>query len=577
MMPSLMDISDLKPRTPSPGCSYWLVVGLLVICRLFTEPHWLFGGEMYAEMATNYYQNTINAHSLMGLLFATDAGYIPLLQRLIALAGWLFHIRVAAIPYFYTWSALLLMPMMLGIFVLKPFRALIAYDNTRFVVVVVSALSIDFTTRLFINFTYAAIFGMIVLCALALQKPEDFPGWCWPWLILALSKPYMLALLPIVVLIVLRTPVRRVKIFFGIFLLMLLIQMSSVAKHALLGTMAAEQSHDFSSIQMIGATIGYFFIMTGQFVLGGTIAQHVPPSATVLLFFIVGILVMVGIGITSRLKSQGYWLLWCCVVTIAGSMFLNCFALSLAWNIRFERATFFVMNRHSVTVFLACVLIVAAGIDSWTENRRLVFMNKLPVSLRTTSLFLIWFLLSGGAFSAKHACAEPSFPDVHVSEWQQMAPRMQAGQTPACVLLDPYGWVYGPGLKPNQAFPDLHYRFTYFSPGIEMEVEPPTSSIVALGVTALPFPGPTPVEVNIKFIIDTPVGKQTLDRRALLTGPHVYLAMSSRPITDIKHVWISFDHPVGLLTTGKPEKQPAMIYIPAPANDLQRSSLMTSM
>ncbi|MEY4845566.1 MAG: hypothetical protein RL312_1847, partial [Pseudomonadota bacterium] len=112
---------------------------------------------MWAEMATNYFP-AAESNDWRVALFATDAGYIPLPQRLIALAARLAKVRADLIPYVYSASALILTPLMVGVFALPRFRPLVGCDFTRLAVVLVVLGAADLETRGFINFTYFAVF-----------------------------------------------------------------------------------------------------------------------------------------------------------------------------------------------------------------------------------------------------------------------------------------------------------------------------------------------------------------------------------------------------------------------------------
>jgi hypothetical protein len=139
--------SDLRP-----DILFLSTVFLYVCYQLAMQPGWVLGGEMWAEMATNYFPNA-NSPSYLQKFFSTDAGYIPAPQRLIAFVGNQFNLPAASVPYFYIWSAIICTGMMIGAFCLGQFRTLVKSDSLRFLTAISILMVADFETRTFINFT----------------------------------------------------------------------------------------------------------------------------------------------------------------------------------------------------------------------------------------------------------------------------------------------------------------------------------------------------------------------------------------------------------------------------------------
>ena len=67
-----------------PTLLFFLTICLYIAYQILIQSSWLFSGEMWAEMATNYFVNA-QSSSYFTNFFATDTGYIPLPQRIIAL------------------------------------------------------------------------------------------------------------------------------------------------------------------------------------------------------------------------------------------------------------------------------------------------------------------------------------------------------------------------------------------------------------------------------------------------------------------------------------------------------------
>jgi hypothetical protein len=66
-----------------PTALFLLTIIFYFTYMLLMQPRWILGGEMWAEMATNYFINA-NSNVFLQQFFSTDAGYIPFPQRLIA-------------------------------------------------------------------------------------------------------------------------------------------------------------------------------------------------------------------------------------------------------------------------------------------------------------------------------------------------------------------------------------------------------------------------------------------------------------------------------------------------------------
>lgn len=109
-------------------------------------------------MATNYF-HFAEFGNWYEKLFATDSGYIPLFQRLIALLAWLLHIPYTTIPLFYNISGLIFQSLMLAIFSLPAFRPLIPSDGYRIIICIILCLVGDWETRNFINVSYFCLWA----------------------------------------------------------------------------------------------------------------------------------------------------------------------------------------------------------------------------------------------------------------------------------------------------------------------------------------------------------------------------------------------------------------------------------
>lgn len=184
-----------------PFSLFLLCIVSYCLYLILMQPSWVLGGEMWAEMGSNYFP-AASSPSILVKLFTTDAGYIPLPQRILAACGDLLNFSASSIAYFYTWSAIVLTGAMIGVFCLKPFRLLVSNDFLRFFSAITILLIADFETRTFINFTYFSAFFIAILTALALvDRSRDVPWWAWFIPIMILSKPTVLSVLPAMIVV----------------------------------------------------------------------------------------------------------------------------------------------------------------------------------------------------------------------------------------------------------------------------------------------------------------------------------------------------------------------------------------
>ena len=138
-----------------PRRYFALCIALYVCYLLAMQPALLLDGEMWAEMATNYYANA-QAPSLVARLMSTDAGYIPChsASSPCCFMPWRYPPPAFHTPY--SWTAILLTAAMVGSFCLSPFRRVVQSDGLRLLVALSVLALADYETRTFINFTYFA-------------------------------------------------------------------------------------------------------------------------------------------------------------------------------------------------------------------------------------------------------------------------------------------------------------------------------------------------------------------------------------------------------------------------------------
>lgn len=190
-------LSAVLPALRAKDYALFFAIALLYpLYQLALNPDWMLGGQMWAEMATNYYANAA-ADTWAQRLFALDAGYFPIPQRIIAAICASLGVPSVSVPFVYTWSATILTGIIVSTFTLPVFRAVLRPDTLRAIVTLTVLLVADFETRTFINFTYFGGFLAVTVTALALALgKEDVPRWVWIVPVFFLSKPAVLAALP---------------------------------------------------------------------------------------------------------------------------------------------------------------------------------------------------------------------------------------------------------------------------------------------------------------------------------------------------------------------------------------------
>lgn len=156
----------------------------------------------YAEAVTNFLRFAREEKFTANLLI-TDAGYLPLLPRLITL----FYVKVLRVPstsalYFMQGTACLLSSMVWSFFVLKPFRGLMRFPHRILWCIIVMLTCFCEETLFFTNHAY---WGIYLLLLLLVADLDEFSGWIYAGLmsaaaLICLSKGTYVVMLPLMVL-----------------------------------------------------------------------------------------------------------------------------------------------------------------------------------------------------------------------------------------------------------------------------------------------------------------------------------------------------------------------------------------
>ncbi|MBC7792503.1 MAG: hypothetical protein H7Z43_02245 [Clostridia bacterium] len=418
------------------------IVVLYVAWLTLMQGRWFWSGSMWAEMATNYYQNA-NSGSLIRRLLSTDAGYIPLPQRLIALVGRELRIPSSSIAYYYTGVSTVLTAVLAGAFTLRLYRPLIRNDLVRGCVALALLLMLDFETRTFINFTYIGVFTLAVTTVLAVVSPQTrVPLYLWLLPIFVMSKAYVLVVLPFMAIAALVAG-KVMRRWLVVSMVIGLTQFVQLALSHSTDAAGAAAAHD-SFAQKLLATTQYSGGFLAGFLMGPTPFRHLWPTASA---GVIGLgLVLIIVLSTWMFARPGPHLVAPLVgaAMVVLNVLLNSFALTPFWNLDLARLDELRVYRH-IFVAYAGVLLIAAFMVEQIANliaHRLRLYGRLAALLPSV-LFIGWGAASGWADRGQNLNRAPSAPMVDVSMWQEMSRAVDAGMTPLCVPIDPFGWIYG--------------------------------------------------------------------------------------------------------------------------------------
>lgn len=564
LLPSAPSVAgEVGEPSSRPAVLFVVTIVFYAAYMLCTQSPFALRGEMWAEMATNYFANA-NGHTLAQRLLSTDAGYIPLPQRLFAFACAGLRLPAAAIPFAYTWFAIIASASMVGVFCLRPFRVLIKSDGLRLLTAFAVLGVVDFETRTFINFTYFAAFFAAVVTALALaDTTRDVPRWAWLLPLLMLSKPAVLASFPVmaVTAIISASRFRRIVI---VVILLAIAQALQIAVSHSHGTFATARS--VGILDLLLAAVKYFVGFLGAFSAGSLYPPgHYHPLwgglvVVALLFWLIW-----------RRRVPSNALLIVGMSLLAFNVLLDCYALPDSWNADMQRLLGTPTFRHIIVGFHGVVLIMVALCDRLTF-RRSMKSNGFEVPL-SVLLFSLWIGGAGWFDRGTQMINPPAAPLLNNSSWEGMADAIDAGG-PVCVPVNPVGWMYGKGCKLLNA-DQLGLAHTYdFAPmphdgyasAAEIPVlHKPGRLLLALGVL---IRSNRDQEVNLKAnavvtLTDGTTRVLSGGRKLLFGGGLVLLTGDEKIALDrIQSVRFMVDSPVQLgVVTDSADRHPAVLWM----------------
>ena len=524
----------------------WIVLAYISYL-LVLAPGWMLGGEMWAEMATNYLRNALRP-DLYHQLLATDAGYIPLPQRLIAWLGR--GLPLTVIPFYYTWTAKILSAVLAGVFALPRFRVLVPSDGLRLAACLLVLSLMGFGTRSFINFTYFGAFFLAVLTTLPWSDRRHsiaMPWYAWLMPLLMMSKPSLLAALPALVVTAFCCKSRPFRWITGASVLMGGLQLVQVAISQQHGVMAA-QTLPKPLQEKLASAVAYSLGTLGGFMLGPMLNWGLH-AVWAWLPVMAGLAIACGLYRWFRQTTMpqramaGVGLSLLCFTTL-----LNNMTLTTDWNLNLHGLGLLRITRHVLPAYAGGVMVLLA---IWPD-----VLRRLPERLATRPvvMFAAWAVLSGWFVYGTAATFMPPSPKVYNGHWQQLASQL-ATQHDMCIPLDPYGWTFTQGRCRNFTAPqpDWPAYAAMSTAHIAVDQIPSHSAMQGIGVLARPD---NTQMVKVQGLLTTQSGQtiEIMAERSLTpAGGLVYIPL---PKVQVRHVELM------LLTPGTfghlPDKQPAV-------------------
>lgn len=406
---------------------FFAAIIFYLVYKMIKMPGMLFDGEMWAEMATNYYPNAISG-SIMQSLFATDAGYWALPQRIIALIGTILHLPPKIIPYYYSWTACILTSVMFAVFCFPVFRKIVVSDFFRFIICIALLTLTNFQTSTFINFTYYSSFLIIILSALALKegKKGNIPVWAWVIPFLILSKPVVMATIPIMVFISFFA-CKRYRNITIVSVFCALAQAIRLIVSLQAGVMLDKQSFNLTNFDKIFFGCKKFFEIIPNLLFG-----KLYYSSESIISAAVGIVIVTALIFFIKKTKMNH------LLAIIGLLLIFLSVMFLFYSVPLQVSSF--MGRVYITRYTTTAIIGAFFI---IINYAEVINNK--INNLGLILFVIYFSICWVSTGVK-AAKEPHAPLSHCSQWMNMHALIGSKQS-ICVPINPYAWqgVYRQG------------------------------------------------------------------------------------------------------------------------------------
>jgi hypothetical protein len=501
-------------RSPVPAfVLFALVIVLYPAHQLLTQGSMLLRGQMWAEMATNYYANAVSM-PWYEQLFSTDAGYIPFPQRVAGLLGTVLDLPITSIPYYYSAVAVLGAAVLAGAVCLPIFRTVLPNDYLRFAVAMATLLVADYQTRTYINFTYFVILLALFIAAWALlERRREAPLWMWVLPFLMLSKPAVLTVLPVIVLAALVSR-RRFRFIAAVTLLAGLVQFVQLVIS--LSSSMIYQGSDSGILSKVFWSLAYFVGWLGRLVVGSE------TGALDTVFAIAGVVVLLGLAaLVAFARSSASALVVAAVTSILFAMLLNGVSFSSTFGGSLDLVAADPERRligSAIGLFAIAAALLSALFEHPAVVRRRDALKGLPwlggfTTALAVGLFAIWFGASGWLGSVAAASTPLAVGSADVSQWQNQAGSLASDDEIVCIPIGPFGWVYGRDCRDLGAGPasDNGVQFSgapaqaveQTSYTLDVPEAVKEASVAAIGIMVKPVSGSGTVSGRIELVTES--------------------------------------------------------------------------
>lgn len=419
-----MNISPLVKKfgIPLVIVLYVLVASLL---HLFLTYEWMRAGDMYAEMATNYYSTAASGANLFSQLLARDHGYISPILRISPFIGNQFILSNQGFIYLFGAISYLLVVVGPSILISKRFEAIHPNYLIRALCALAISTMFNFESRTYINSSYIFIV-LIFIYSLNYYKGGELNYFDFFLMILTiLGKPLTIALLP---LLLLNTTKGRNKLFFC------LISMLLAINAALIYSSREGLAPNIELIEAIGnigvltfyniGKVFLFYLPPVAIKLGGS--GHTSILSTITAFF--G-LILIFFCIRNLRGIESKRLLY--AVIFINTLWATLIVIAIGASEPISNKINSDFNRYDLITALNILTLVSLSKDFFLKN-----IQRIVVPLTLISTITIFSFASIYYFT-NHI--KKNILYIGTSTWSLMKDRPEYL---GCALISPLGWGY---------------------------------------------------------------------------------------------------------------------------------------
>lgn len=440
-------LHQVKNRVAS--YSYQLIfLFMMILFTALTKPPMLFDQFMWAEMATNYFKN---AHlGFFEQLMVTDYGYLQFTQRFITYIGHILQIPTNLIPYFYNWSSLMMIFLILAPFISSRYEVIIREKSLRLAVVLIIFLIADFESINFISFSYFGLF-LLLIESIRLFWIRKVVWYDYLLPLLILSKPILLVFYPIFFALLLLIRTKEFLFIFIALSLLVILQMTTAMDY--IGNSALTSVN--SSININGQTLmnalALLFSSFAKVIFFEFIHNY---YVALILGFAVSIYLFKNFNYENRIN-----LLIILSATFGGILF-NSLVLN-NWqqpDEMFDKRLF----RQNIFIYMNYILLIAITVSnfkSFTFFARFKSINKHKPWILFLSFLILSLLLPMHIYKNGYKINNPKLSASN--GWENFS---NSNLSEYCYSINPAGWLFSNTNCKIYRNPELiDHRITKFS------------------------------------------------------------------------------------------------------------------